>query len=277
MTIRLSPAPAHQRVDGALRLRFGPGGLEHLYQRAPCRMLFPETEGGEPAQAVSITTSGGVTGGDRLDMEVLIRAGAALTLATQAAEKIYRALDDDEDTRIATRLTVEDGAWCEWLAQEAILFDRARIRRTLDVDLAATARLLAVESLVFGRLAMGEAFHTGRVHDRWTIRRDGRLIWVDALRLDGDAAAEMARPFGFGGATALATVVYAAPDAASHLDLARALAGEDGGATSFDGLLVVRLLAADPATARAAVVRVVGGLRARAAGLSGRLPAIWRC
>lgn len=281
-TLRLTPAAGgsrrrHQRVDGALALRVSRSGIEHLYQRAPCRMLFPRAERGEPLQAVAITTSGGVTSGDRLDTDVMVRAGASLTVSTQAAEKIYRALDGEPDTCITTRIRAEDGAWVEWLGQEAILFDRARIRRTLDIDLVGSARLLAVESLVFGRAAMGERMESGRVHDRWTIRRDGRLIWTDALHLDGDISTEMARPFGFGGATALATIVYTAPDAASHVDTARECAGEAGGATCLDDILIVRLLGADPAAMRAAVVRVASALRSRAAALSPTLPAIWRC
>lgn len=280
--LRLAPAAEaprqrHQRVDGAMALRVGRNGIEHLYQRAPCRMLFPRAERGEPLQAVAITTSGGVTAGDRLDTTVTVRAGAALTVSTQAAEKIYRALDGEPDVRVSTRLVVEDGAWCEWLGQEAILFDRARVRRTLDIDLAGSARLLAVESLVFGRIAMGETVASGRVHDRWTIRRDGRLLWVDALHLDGDLEAARDQPFGFGGATALATIVYAGADARRHLDTVRPLTGGDGGATCLDDLLIVRLIGRNPETMRAAVVRIASALRSNAGDYSPTLPAIWRC
>ncbi len=227
---------------------------------------------------MSITTSGGLTGGDRIRVEVSVGAGAAATVTTQAAEKLYRVLPGDADIRIDTHVAVAEQAWGEWLGQEAILFDGTRVRRMFEADVAATGRLLAVESLVFGRSAMGETMRTGRVHDSWRIRRDGRLIWVDALRLDGDVATQMAAPFAFGGAISCATILYVAADAAQHIDLARALVGDArGGATSFDGLLIVRLLDADAAALRRAVVRIAAGLRAAAGGYVATLPGVWRC
>ncbi|MET0270387.1 MAG: urease accessory protein UreD [Sphingomonas sp.] len=274
-----APPPRHQRVDGAARVAFAaPGRLADLYQRAPCRILFPDTEAGEPVEAVSITTSGGLTGGDRIALEVAVLADACATVSTQAAEKLYRATADDADIRIDTRLSVGANAWGEWLGQEAILFDGARVKRRFEAEVAPTGRLLAVESLVFGRAAMGETVRSGRIHDSWRIRREGRLIWVDALRLDGDVAAAMAAPFAFGDARSTATIVYVGADAATHLDVARALIGDvRGGATSFDGMLIVRLLAADAAALRRAVARIAGGLRHAIAGYAPRLPAVWHC
>ncbi|WP_426163416.1 urease accessory protein UreD [Sandarakinorhabdus sp. DWP1-3-1] len=268
----------HQRVDGAARLACGPAGVADLYQRAPCRLLFPDVEPGEPLQAVSITTTGGLTGGDRIRVELAVAAGAAATLTTQAAERLYRVLPGDADIRIETAVTVGAGGWAEWLAQEAILFDATRARRSFDAEVAPTGRLLAVESLVFGRTAMGETLRSGRIHDSWRIRRDGRLVWVDALRLEGDIAAQMAAPFGFGDACSSATLLYVGTDAEAHLELARILvAGCEGGATSFDGLLVVRLLSADAAALRRTVMRLVAGLRAAAGGYAAAMPNVWHC
>jgi urease accessory protein len=274
----------HQRVDGETRVAFkaGVGGsrLADLYQRAPCRVLFPNVEPGEPPQAVVLTTSGGLTGGDRVTVRVEVGPDACVTVATQAAEKLYRALPGKAATSIETRVTVGEGAFVEWLGQEAILFDGARVRRIFEADLHATGRMLAVESLVLGRTAMGERFMSGLIHDAWRIRRGGRLIWVDALRLEGEVADLATRPFGFGPAVAAATVLYVGADAERHLPEARALletAGATGGATSFDDLLIVRLLDGDAARLRRAIVGVVAGLPAAALGLAPRLPAVWTC
>lgn len=227
---------------------------------------------------MSITTSGGLTGGDRIRVELAVAADAAATLSTQAAEKLYRVLPGEADIRIDTRVDIGARGWGEWLAQEAILFDGSCVRRSFEADVAATGRLLAVEALVFGRGAMGETVRTGRIHDSWRIRRDGRLVWVDALRLEGDIAAGLAAPFAFGDARSTATILYVGADAADHLAAARTLIGEaTGGATSFDGMLIVRLADADPAALRRAVLRVAGGIRALAAGYAPRLPAVWHC
>lgn len=275
-------APPLERVAGATRIVCARRGerttLCDLYQKAPCRVLFPHVEAGDPFTAVLLTTSGGLTGGDRLDIAVEIGAGATATVTTQAAEKVYRSLGDDCAVRVA--LAIADDAWGEWLMQETILFDGARLSRCTEADVAPRGRLLAVESLVFGRAAMGETFRRGHVHDVWRIRRSGRLVWTDALKLEGDVAAERHKPFGFGGAAACATLLYVGADAARHLDCARqaiARSGVSGGATSFDGVMIVRLLASDAAHLRAGVAYCLARLRAAIAGLPERLPRVWSC
>ena len=268
-----------QRVDGAARITVardasGRSRLQELYQRAPARVLFPDAGGKAHPSAVLLTTSGGLTGGDRLDLSVHAGAGASVTVTNQAAEKIYRSEGEDSEVRI--RLSAEAGASVEWLMQETILFEGARLRRGTEADVAPTARLLAVESVVFGRAAMGEAFTQGRLHEVWRVRRDGRLIWVDAIALK-DVAGERIAPFGFGDAAGCATLVYAAPDAAAQLPIARAVlsgeaqSGVQGGATCFDGLMITRLVSPDAQHLRAAVVALSTAIRGQA------MPRVWSC
>jgi urease accessory protein len=285
-TALLPSVSAHQRVDGAARIAFsaasGATRLADLYQRAPCRVLFPDTEADEPVQAVLLTTSGGLTGGDRLQTDFVMDAGANATLTSQAAEKIYRALPADEPARIDVRIAADAGAYAEYLSQETILFDGARLRRRLEADLAPGARLLAVESLVFGRTAMGESLRSGFVHDAWRIRRGGRLLFADVLHLDGDLAALRAAPFGFGAATAYATLLYVADDAPSLLDAVRAGFGDTNEppiahTTTREQVLIVRLLAADAAALRKTVIHTASLVRRLAAGLPQRLPKVWYC
>ena len=279
------PVPARaQRVSGAARIAFrqdaGITRLADLYQHAPCRLLFPHVEKDEPVQAVLLTTSGGLTGGDRLKVEIEAGDGACLTVTTQAAEKLYKAAEGEEDVRIDVHYRVGAGAWAEWLAQETILFDRARLRRHFSAELAPDARLLALESVVFGRTAMNERFDQGLLHDAWRIRRNGRLLWADALHLQGDIAQQRRQPFGFGRANACATLLYAAPDAASHLQAVREDIGDESAlaaATCMDGLLIVRFLADDATRLRPLIMRIAGGLRHRATGLRAQLPRVWIC
>jgi len=280
----VTEAPRPQRADGAARIRFAaaPGRtvLGDLFQRAPCRALFPCSEAGDLTQAVLLTTSGGLTGGDRIRVAVEIGDGAQATVTTQAAEKVYRPLPTDESVSIQVSFNVGAGSWGEWLSQETILFANARVRRLFEAKVASSGRLLAVESVVFGRTAMGERFEQGLLHDAWRIRRDGRLIWADGIHLEGNVARTCAAPFGFGTGVASATVVYVGADANRYLDAVRRVLRDHGGpgtATAFDGLLVVRLLAEDAAVLRAAVISVAGGIRNWAAGLPARLPQVWYC
>jgi urease accessory protein len=276
---------AHQRVDGEARIAFrrGPHGrsvLADLYQRAPCRVLFPATEADEPVQSVLLTTSGGLTGGDRTRVEIAIGRDAQATATTQAAERIYRALAADGDAVVQVAMRVDEGAWAEWLAQETIVFEGSRLRRLFTAEVATTGRLLAVESLVFGRTAMGERFDTGLLHDAWRISRHGKLIWADALHLEGDVRELRGAPFGFGTSVACATVIYVGPDAPQRLGDARRWLGEGGlpgGATLLDGILLVRIMAADAVGLRATVMNLIAAIRQAAADLPPRLPRVWHC
>lgn len=276
--ITVPPKSRHQRVDGRAMVAFGARGIRDMMQIAPARLLFPQGREGDFPLAVTVTTCGGLTGGDRLALDIIVDPGVAATIVPQAAEKLYRALDEDEPTRIETRISIGAGGTCEWLAQEAILFDRSKMRRSLEADMAPDARMLAMEMLVLGRSAMGESYKSGLIHDSWRIRRDGRLVWADALHVEGDFASQGRAPFGFGDASAVSTLVYAGPDAADYLDLARTLVeAPTSGATSFDGLLILRLTSNDAQALRKDVMRAAGVLRAAIFGLSPAMPTICYC
>jgi urease accessory protein len=267
-------APNHQRADGRAELTLAPapGGarLRHLFHAAPLRWLFPETDDGDPKLGALVNVAGGLAGGDRLAVTLGLEPGARFTATTPAAEKIYRSLD--AETRIAAAIEVGDDAFCEWLPQETIVFDGARLARRIDIALAPQARLLAAEMLVLGRAAHGERFARGALFDSWRVRRGGRLAWADALRLDDPAAA--GDSFRLGAANAVGTLLLAAPDAAAHRELGRELTG--GGASLVaPGLLLLRWLG-EAGTVRAGVAGAVAALRAAAFGHPPRVPRLWR-
>jgi len=266
-------ARARGRLDLGFKRRGAETVLAALFQEGCAKARFPRREAGAFAGAVLLNTAGGLTGGDRLQQAVRWGEGTAATVAGQAAERIYRSLGDA--ARIETRLMVEPGATAEWLPQETILFDRARLDRDLQIELHGDAEFLGVEAIVFGRAAMGETVRQGSLRDAWRIRRDGRLVYADALAVDGDPAAALDRP-GLGrGARAVATLLFVAPAAAALIDpLRAALAGAQGlaGASAWNGLLVARFAAPDGAVLRRDLISALGILRA------GRpLPRVWQC
>jgi urease accessory protein len=239
------------------------------------RVLFPDQQGDRMPSAVLANTAGGLVGGDRIEVDASAGAGAALCVTTQAAEKVYRSAGENVD--ITTTLRALDGAWIEWLPNETILFERARLRRRIEIELAESAASLAVEMQVFGRIARGERLTTGLLHDSWRIRRCGRLVWADALRIDGDIAAILDRPACFGGAAALATIVCAVPNAARWIDPIRAMLGATSplAATCVNGLVLLRGLAREPQSLRAELFRIVPMLRAELGGWPARMPVSW--
>jgi urease accessory protein len=271
----LFDVPTMQRAVGELRVdlrvRDERTVLEGLRQAGCLKARFPRPQDVEWASVVTLNTSGGIAGGDRLDSTFAMRKGARATIAAQAAERFYRALPDSAPSRVRTRIVVADGAAVEWLPQETILFDRCAIDRCLQVDLAADAWFLGVESLVFGRAAMGELVEQASLHDVIRVRRAGHLLLHDAIRLDGEMAAMLLRPAIAGGARAIATLVHVAPDAAAALEPVRD-ALPQAGVSAWDGMLVARILAADGASLRLAVVAALRALRA-----DRPLPRVWLC
>ncbi|RJF89735.1 urease accessory protein [Oleomonas cavernae] len=201
------------RAQGNLALSFkrrGPATvLDHLYQQGCAKARFPKTEHGAFTTAVTLNTSGGLTGGDRLTTTVDWGTGAQATVAAQGAERGYRSIEGTAMLR--TRLCVEAGAQAEWLPQETILFDGAALHRDLQVDIAADGWFLGVESVVFGRTARGESVQRGTFRDAWRVRRDGRLIYADVTALAGDMQAMLDRQAMGQGARAASTIIHVAP------------------------------------------------------------------
>ncbi|MHA7875472.1 urease accessory protein UreD [Roseivivax sp.] len=243
-----APGPARQRARGrariTARLRGGASRIAALRQEGSLRLLFPHGAGGA-LSATWLNTAGGITGGDAFTLEAGAEPGAHLTLTSQAAERIYRA-QGPAPGRVETRLTLAPGARLDWLPQETILFDGAALDRRLSVEMAEDARFLGVETLIFGRAAMGEEVRRLALRDRIDIRRGGALIHADRLALNGDAAAALAQPGVADGARAMATLVIAAPGAEGQLPALRARLPVTAGISSpLPGLVVARVLAPD--------------------------------
>ncbi|WP_250265626.1 urease accessory protein UreD [Rhodovastum atsumiense] len=268
-------ASSHQRSHGVLEIAFRRRGertvLADLRQEGCLKARFPRPHDG--LEAVTLNTSGGIAGGDGLRSAITLHEATRVTLAAQAAERFYRTLPSDLPARIRTAVTLAPGAALEWLPQEAILFDGCAFDRALDVTMAADAAFLGVESLVFGRAAMGERLRSARIADAIRIRRGGQLVLHDSIRLSGRVEAVLARPAVAAGAQAVATLVLVAPDAESRLEALRtALAPFEAGASAWNGMLLARILAPDGAALRAAVV---AGLECLRGGRS--LPRVWMC
>jgi urease accessory protein len=265
----LPELPALQRARGCARIAVtadtGPTRLARLYQDGCAKIRLPKGPG---LEAVLINTAGGVTGGDRLAWVAEAGERARLTLTSQACEKVYRALGGAAEVRSA--LTAGEGARIDWLPQETILFDGGRLRRSLEADLAVGAELLAVEAVVLGRTARGEVVRAGALRDRWRIRREGRLIFADDLRLEGAVTDLAGRAAVLAGARAFASLLLVADDAARFLGPVREALGGLGGASAFDGKLFARVAAPDGFALRQALLPALAVLRGGAS-----LPRVW--
>jgi urease accessory protein len=265
-------AAVRQRARAEARASFAPVGARtepaRLFETGGLRWRFPRSS--SPCEAAIVNTGGGVAGGDSYSLSLTLGEGAEVEATTPSAERIYRS--DGPAASIATRFTLAPRARLFWLPQETLIFEGARLERRLEVDTSGEAAFIVAETLVFGRLAMGESRIDATLRDSWRVRRDGRLVFADETRLE-HAGATLERKAVGAGARALSTIVASAPDIEARLpDLRAALdaAGSDmeSGASAFDRLIVVRLLAASSDRLRAALIASI-------VALGGRKPRLW--
>jgi urease accessory protein len=259
---------AHGRVS--LAVAATPTGVRRTasLEEGSLRVRLPGACADAP-EAVLVNTAGGIAGGDRFAVDLALEAGARLVVTTAAAEKVYRS--HGPDAQVDVTATVADGAELTWLPQETILFDRARLARTITIDLTAGARLLLAETVVFGRAAMGETVREGSFADRWRIRRDGRLIFAENFRLDGAVHERLGEAAVAGGRTALGTVLMA-PGGDAAVEAVRTASGAfrgEAAISAWNGIALARLAAHDSAALRHDLVVLLSALGRRA------LPRIW--
>lgn len=241
--------------------------IDRLWQQGCAKVRLPKSADGG-FEVVMINSSGGLTGGDRLDWCFAAEPGCAMTVTTQACEKVYASLGGAAS--VSTTLTVGKGGHINWLPQETILFDQAQLSRKLSVELAENATALIVEPVLLGRLAMNETVHSGQFLDRWTIRRDGKTVHAEAFAIGPDVNAQAAKSAVLNGAKAFATILLLDPESERLLEPARAIIGEKGGASFWNGKLLARLVDEDGYRLRQRLVPLVSLLNKQAG-----LPKCW--
>ena len=247
-------------VEGRTRRR-------QLHESGSLRVRFPSPED-DGLTAMFVNTAGGAAGGDHFDIDITAGEGARLTLSTAAAEKVYRSHGPAAEINISLR--AEAGAHLSWLPQETILFDQARTARSIDIDLAETASLVLCEIVVFGRTAMGERMEQGEFVDSWRMRRGGRLVFAETVRLGGDIGAKLARSAVAKGGAAIGTALIVPGDEAlvdRIREASESFSGEVG-ISAWNGFALARFCAQDAARLRADMMAVL-------ARTGAALPRLW--
>ncbi|MGH1350587.1 MAG: urease accessory protein UreD [Methyloligellaceae bacterium] len=254
--------PLLQRAVGQVRVGFKRRGeltvLKDLFQQGSGKVRLPQLQESEVCEAVLINTSGGLTDHDRFAVDAHWDADTTAVVTTQAAERIYKSRH--HAAYIDTSLTLQDNALGFWLPQETILFDRGRFKRQCNVTMAKGSKLLACESMVFGRAAMGEQVHTGFLAENWAVRYDGRLVFADNSRLEGDILETLKEPSVANGMQAWGTVLYVAENAEEFVETVRKIGQHENVlmACSVRGpVLVIRILGKSGAEMRAMLTDVL--------------------
>lgn len=223
--------------------------VDRLYQQGCSKIRLPrvhDLHSNRPRlQAVLINSSGGMTGGDRLNWHFGLSKDTNLSITTQACERIYKSSAGEALSHIS--IEAGDNTSLAWLPQETILFDKGRFKRTMEANLSRSCEALFVEPVVFGRKAMNEVVSDGLFHDRWRIWHGGNLIHAEDFHMEGDINSALSSSGVADGNSSIATLLLIAPrakgllaDIRKHINAAREAFGD---VSFWDGKLLVRLVA----------------------------------
>ena len=150
--------------------------LKDLYQENPVKILFPKKLSNEIITAAFVTTSGGIVGGDKLDIIVKTCKKSEVQLYQQAAEKVYK--NHKKPSIINISLTSEEGSWLEWLPQETILFENSNYIKKNSIWAVGRASVAEIERkniLQASLLAMKRAIKK--------LKKKPHLIFIDGDKL----------------------------------------------------------------------------------------------
>jgi urease accessory protein len=248
--------------SGLLELEFcrGPRGrsvVRARRQRFPLRTTVPfflDSAAPDMSFVYVQNPTGGVFGGDRLLTSITADAGVRLHVTTQSATKLHRMESGDAEQEL--RFALAAGAYVEHIPDALIPQAGSRYRQVLDVSVARGAAFVSVETIAPGRRAHGERFAYELLELTTVVRRDGRELCADRLRLaPGRSAVDRAGVLGE--ADYLVTLLAVAPDS-------------DAGALA--GRIDAALESADVAGSRGAAGELPNGAGALARSLAADAP-----
>lgn len=261
--------------EAELRLGFSHNGIKTLLSerrhRGPLTVQRPFYPEGGLCHVYLLHPPGGIVAGDRLHIDVHAAANAEALLTTPAAGKFYRS--GGLQARQSVALKIDDGAVMEWLPQETIVYEGARLASTVAIDLTGDARFLAWEILALGRPAAGEGFSAGEAQLNWRILRDNKPIFLETMRLDAEA---FAARWGLNRHSVCATL-FACPATAKQLETVREIIGDapGRGVTLIDDLLICRACDHKTEAVRRFFETVRAALRGTIVRRENHSPRIW--
>ncbi|RPH59838.1 MAG: urease accessory protein, partial [Burkholderiales bacterium] len=209
MTMLAPHSPTQWRAR--LHLAYGRRGARTvLTERAhtgPLRVqkpLYPEGEA--VCHTIVLHPPAGIAGGDQLELMAAVGRDAHVLLTTPGAGKWYRSAG--ARSALMQRIAVADGAVCEWLPQENIVFDGAVGDLVTEFALEGNACLIGAEMLCLGRTGSGECFTRGELAMRTRVRRNGETVWVERGRISGGGPL-LSSPAGLRGQPVTGTLLVA--------------------------------------------------------------------
>ena len=241
--------------------------------------LYPE--GDRVCHNVLVHPPGGLVGGDTLDMQVTVGAGAHGLVTTPGATRFYRS-----EAGLATQQVhahVQDGARLEWLPLEALAYSGCDALNLARFELAHTAELMTWDITALGLPHAQQPFERGTFRQHLEIPN----VWLERGTIAAEDERLMNSPLGLAGQRCMATLVFAAGSAIAAdraeaaLEAARAaieaspLRLQAGATQPHPQVIVLRVLAPVVEPAMQLLRPVWAAWRQALWGLPGTVPRLW--
>ena len=190
----------------------------YLHQ-GPLRILqslYPEGEA--VCHNVLVHPPSGLVGGDTLDMQVTVGAGAHGLVTTPGATRFYRSEAGLTTQQVHAR--VESGARLEWLPLEALAYNGCDALNRAVFDLAPGAEMMTWDITALGLPAADMPFVQGTFRQHLEIPG----VWLERGTINATDTRLMNSPLGLAGQRCMATLVFAAGSTMADERIERALA-----------------------------------------------------
>lgn len=224
-------------------------------------------------ELIIINTAGGVTSGDLNFISIDITKNTIINITTQSMEKVYKCKNLFAHTYI--NIIIGSNAYVSWMPLETIFFNQGKLRRRINVDIAPSSNFFGIETIVFGRKAMGEIINQGELNDAWQVNKNGKLIYSDFNRLKGNINNKIFNPLIMKGNNVFCNIIYTGKKINTYSKRVLKYLNKSNyfaGSSIVNGILLIKILAKDVAEIRSFLDNLIIIF-----GDKFNLPKIWSC
>jgi urease accessory protein len=147
------------------------------------RALYLEESLPSMAYIYIISPSGGVLQGDRYRIDINLSKNAIAHITTQGATRLYR-MNKNFATQILN-ITLDSNCYFEYVPDQIIPYRDSRFYQSVNLNLDDTATMIYSETIVPGRMAMGEYFDYDVCYLKTVAKsHNGSLKFIDTALLE---------------------------------------------------------------------------------------------
>ena len=175
---------------------------------------------------------------------IQVDCDTSLNITTQSMEKVYNC--KNLLANAYTNIIVGNNSYVSWMPLETIFFNGGKLRRRLNIDLKPSSNFFGVETLIFGRKAMGEIVKTGELDDALQIYKNNKLLYSDFNKIKGNIDKKIFKSLVLKGNNIFCNVVYTGKKIRMYEKLISRYENKSKyffGVSVVNGVLLIKILA----------------------------------